>query len=188
MLRDIFLENRTCRTFDESRKVTREELLEMVELARLSPSTANVQPLCYKLVTGEDVKKIQPLTKWGGALPELHLPPEGHRPTAFIIICQDAKKFGDPAKFQRDVGICALAISLGANEKGLACCLIGAFDTAKLPEAAGLPEGVEPQLVIGIGKPDEERRVTEVRDGSTKYYRENGVHLVPKRGLDDIII
>lgn len=187
-LRKIFTENRTCRTFDESRKVTREELCDMVELARLSPSTANMQPLCYKLVTGEDVKKVQPLTKWGGALPELHLPPEGHRPTAFIVICQDTKRFGDPAKFQRDVGICALAISLGAHEKGLACCLIGAFDKDKMPEALGLPDGVLPQLVIGIGKPDELREVTGLHDGSTKYYRENGVHYVPKRQMEDILL
>ena len=187
MLKDIFTENRTCRTFDESRKVTREELLEMVDLARISPATANVQPLCYKLVTGDDVKKIQPCTKWGGALPELHLPPEGHRPTAFIIICQDTEKFGDPAKFQRDVGICALAISLGANEKGLASCIIGAFDKEKIREAAKIPENIAPQLVIGIGKPDEERQLTSLRDGSTKYYRENGVHYVPKRELCDIV-
>ena len=187
-LKKIFTENRTCRTFDESRKVTREELCDMVELARLSPSTANMQPLCYKLVTGEDVKKVQPLTKWGGALPELHLPPEGHRPTAFIVICQDTKKFGDPAKFQRDVGICALAISLGAHEKGLACCMIGAFDKDKMPEALGLPEGVLPQLVIGVGKPDEVREVTGLRDGSTKYYRADGVHYVPKRQMEDILL
>ncbi len=188
MLKDVFNENRTCRTFDESRKVTREELVDMVELARLAPSTANMQPLCFKLVTGEEVKNVQPLTKWGGALPELHLPPEGHRPTAFIVICQDTEKFGDPAKFQKDVGICAMAISLGANEKGLACCMIGAFDKDKMRAALGLGEKIAPQLVIGIGKPDETRCVCGLREGSTRYYREDGIHYVPKRSIEDIII
>ena len=79
MLKDILTDNRTCRTFDESRKVTKDELLSFVECARLTPSTANIQPLSYRLVyKPEEVSAVQPTTKWGGALPELHLPPEGH--------------------------------------------------------------------------------------------------------------
>ena len=176
MLKDILTDNRTCRTFDESRKVSKDELVSFVECARLTPSTANIQPLSYRLVyKPEEVKAVQPTTKWGGALPELHLPPEGHRPTAFIVICIDKEKFGDPSKFQRDVGICAMAISLAVHEKGL---------TAKV---LGLPENILPQLVIGIGKPDERREIVEAK-GSTKYYRENGIHYVPKRPLSEIII
>lgn len=188
MLKEFFRENRTCRSFDESRIVTREELRSLVELARLSPSTANIQPLSYRLVTGEEVKRVQPLTKWAGALPELSLPPEHHCPTAFIVICQDTDSFNGVERFQRDVGICALAISMGAFELGLASCMIGSFNKEKLSAVLELPSGFEPQLVIAIGKPDEARTIAPLKDGSTKYYRENGVHFVPKRELDDIII
>lgn len=188
MLKDILTDNRTCRTFDESRKVTKDELVSFVECARLTPSTANIQPLSYRLVykPGE-VKAVQPTTKWGGALPELHLPPDGHRPTAFIVICIDKEKFGDPSKFQRDVGICAMAISLAVHEKGLASCMIGAFRAEDTAKVLGLPENILPQLVIGIGKPDERREIVEAKE-STKYYRENGIHYVPKRPLSEIII
>lgn len=189
MLKDILLQNRTCRTFDESRKVTRDELLDMVDCARITPSSMNLQPLSYRLVcTPEELAKVQPLTKWGGALPELNLPPEGHRPTAFIVICQDTEKFGAADKFMKDVGITALAIHLRAAEMGLAGCMIGAFAKGSLKEALALPESVEPLLVIGIGKPDEVREIVPLRDGATKYYRENGVHKVPKRALEDIVI
>lgn len=188
MLKDILTDNRTCRTFDESRKVTKDELVSFVECARLTPSTANIQPLSYRLVyKPEEVKAVQPTTKWGGALPELHLPPEGHRPTAFIVICIDKEKFGDPSKFQRDIGICAMAISLAVHEKGLASCMIGAFRAEDTAKVLGLPENILPQLVIGIGKPDERREIVEAK-GSTKYYRENGIHYVPKRPLSEIII
>ncbi len=189
MLKDLLLENRTCRTFDESRKVTRDELLDMVDCARITPSSMNLQPLSFRLVYEDaEVKAVQPHTKWGGALPELHLPPEGHRPTAFIVICQDTEQFGSADKFNKDVGITALAIHLRAAELGLAGCMIGSFSRGSVKETLGLPEKVEPLLVIGLGKPDEVRRIVPVKDGSVKYYREDGVHCVPKRALEDILI
>jgi len=188
MLKELLTGNRTCRTFDESRRITREELLDMVDCARLTPSSMNLQPLCFRIVyTPEELQKVQPLTKWAGALPELHLPPEGHRPTAFIVICQDTEKFGDGAKFQKDVGITALAIHLRAAEMGLAGCMIGAFSKEGVKNALNLPEKVEPLLVIGLGKPDETRKIVPAKDGATKYYRENGIHCVPKRDISEII-
>ena len=190
MFKDTLIDNRTCRSFDESRAVTREELLEFVDCTRFAPSTANIQPLSYRLVCEpEEVRAVLPFTKWGGALPELHLPPEGHAPAAFIVMCIDTERFGSPQKFQRDVGIASMTISLAANEAGLACCLIGAFNAESVAKTLGLPSGTLPQLVIGIGKPDEERIAVEADAGAdTKYYREGGVHYVPKRPLSEIIL
>lgn len=190
MMKEIFTANRTCRTFDENRKISREELCEMVECARLAPATANIQPLCYRLVyTRDELDAVQPLTKWAGALPNLELPPKGHRPTAFIVICQDTEKFGAPEKFQRDVGICALAISLAAFDMGLASCMIGSFNRDELSRVLGLADSVMPQLVIAIGAPDEVRSVEDAKDGTIKYYRtEDNVHIVPKRPLSELII
>ena len=189
MLKELLTSNRTCRTFDESRKITAEELTDMVDCARLAPSSMNLQPLTYRLVyKPEELVKVQPLTKWAAALPELQLPPEGHCPTGFIVICQNTELFGSTDKWNKDVGICALAIHLRAAEMGLAGCMIGSFSKDGIKSALALPENTEPLLVIGLGKPDEERRIVPVKDGATKYYRENGVHLVPKRGLEDIIL
>ncbi|MBQ8249309.1 MAG: nitroreductase family protein [Clostridia bacterium] len=189
MLRDLFYSTRTCRTFDESRIITRDELCDMVDCARLTPSSANIQPLTYRLVYKKDeCEKLQPLTKWAGALPELDLPPSRHRPTAFIVICQDTERFGDASKFKVDVGICALAIYMRAAEMGLAGCMIGSFNKESTAEVLSLPENTVPLLIIALGKADEARKIVPLKDGQTKYYRENGVHLVPKRELDDIII
>ncbi len=189
MLKQLLLENRTCRTFDQSRTVTRAELLEMVDCARITPSSMNMQPLCYRLVYERDeVEALLAHTKWGGALPDLKLPPDGHHPAAFIVICQDTEKFGSADKFNKDVGICALAIQLAACEMGLAGCMIGSFSREKAKATLKLSENVEPLLVIGIGKPDEARKIVPVVNGSTKYYREDGVHIVPKRSLEDIVL
>jgi len=189
MIKELLYENRTCRTFDESRKITREELLDMVDCARVAPAAMNVQPLSYRLIyTPEELCKFLPLTKWGGALPELNLPPEGHGPQAFILICQDTEKFGDPKKFDRDVGICATAIYLRAAEMGLSGCMIGSVNKDAAREVLSLSANIEPLLAIGLGKADEVRKIVPVKDGVTKYYRLDGVHCVPKRELSDIIL
>ena len=77
---------------------------------------------------------------------------------------------------------------LRAAEMGLSGCMIGAFDREAAKSVLSLPEGVEPLLTVGLGKADEVRKIVPVKDGVTKYYRENGVHCVPKRELSDIIL
>ena len=189
MLKELFLKNRSCRTYDENYKVSREELCDMVDCARLAPASMNVQPFCYRLVyTPEELSLVQPLTGWAARLPGMKLPPEGKCPTAFIVICQDTEQFGPQERFLKDVGICALAIQMRACEMGLAGCMIGSFDRRKIHDVLGLAENVAPLLVIAIGKGDEECRITEVKDGQTRYFRdENNVHYVPKRALSDIV-
>ena len=189
MIKELLYDNRTCRTFDESRLISREELCDMVDCARVTPSSANIQPLSYRLVYDKaEVAVLMPHTKWAGALPALELPPSGHCPTAFIVICQDTEKFGDASRFKCDVGIAALAIYLRAAEMGIAGCMIGSFDKVQTAELLSLPNSVTPLLIIALGKADEKRCIVPLKDGQTKYYRENGIHCVPKRELEDIIL
>ena len=44
--------------------------MELVDIARLCPSSANIQPLCYYLAWEPDeVARIQEQTRWAGAIP-----------------------------------------------------------------------------------------------------------------------
>ncbi|MDE7245877.1 MAG: nitroreductase family protein, partial [Oscillospiraceae bacterium] len=71
-------QNRSYRGYDEGRRVSKEELLQMVNCARLSASSVNMQPLKYYLAWEEEtVKKLQPLTGWAKNLPDLSLPHPG---------------------------------------------------------------------------------------------------------------
>lgn len=188
MLKELLKNTRSCRTFDESRKITRDELLDMVDCTRFTPSSMNLQPLSYRLVyKKEELSKVQPITKWAGALPELELPPTGHYPQAFIIICQDIEKFSEKP-FNIDVGICSTTIYLRAAELGISGCMLGSFNRDKLISALSLPENIEPLLVIALGKADETRKTVPAKDGQTRYFRKDGIHYVPKRELCDIII
>lgn len=185
---DLTLKNRSYRAYDESRKITREELEYLVGIARVTPSASNRQPLKYFLACDAETNaKIQPLTGWAGGLPELHLPPEGKRPTAFIVMCVDKTITPDIAHAAKDVGIAAQSMLLAAAEMGLGGIMLGSFRPA-LKATLGLPENLEISLVVALGKPDEEIKLVEATD-SVKYYRdENNVHYVPKRPLDEIIV
>jgi nitroreductase len=190
MLIDLIKANRSYRGYDHSRKVTREELLKMVEAARLCPSSVNIQPFLYFLAyEPEVVAAVQAETKWAKGLPELKLPHPGKEPAAFIVICQDTAIHPNLSRFQRDVGIVAQTMLLAAVEMGLGGCMIGNFNAGSVHAALGLDEAVRPLLIVAIGKPDEEIILTDVVDGKTGYYRdEQDRHYVPKRALEDIVI
>ena len=189
MFRDLVIKNRTYRGFDESCPVDRATLLELVDLTRYTAASANLQPLKYFIASEKEiVDKIQPLTKWAGALSHLNLPRPGMRPTAFIVICQD-NRISSSNGMLKDVGIVAQTITLGAAEKDIGCCMIGSFEFAALKQLLNLPEHIDPKLVIALGKPAEEVVLTEAVDGNVTYYRDdNDVHYVPKRPLSEILL
>ncbi len=188
---EMVQKNRSYRGYDESRRISRSELAEMVDCARLTPSAANRQPLKYDLIwKEEEVKQVLPLTRWAAALPERHLPDPGRGPAAFIVILQETDWVKEAAACQRDIGIAAQTILLAAVEKGLGGLMIGNFDRAGLTLQRGYPDHLIPQLVIALGKPAEKVVLTDVdQNGDTRYYRDGqDVHYVPKRKLEDILL
>lgn len=190
-IKELVLASRSYRGYDESRKVTREELTALVDLTRYTPSSVNRQPLKYRIAwEKEEVDRIQSLTKWAAALSDLQLPFPGTRPTGFIVICLDTKLGPNEVQFLKDVGIVAQTMLLAATEAGLGGCMIGNFNPQDLKTALGLEEHLKPMLVVAIGKPAEKIVLTDVgEDGSTAYYRDaEGIHYVPKRSLADILI
>lgn len=191
MFKDLVRANRSYRGYDESYHFTKEELADFVDHARLAPSSVNAQPFRYYLAWEKDeVDKIQSLTKWARALPDLELPHKGMHPTGFIIICQDTNIGESLTRYQKDVGIVAQTMLLAAVEKGLGGCMIGNFQAGPVKEALGLSQNLAPLLIVALGKPAEKIVLTEVDEGdSVQYYRDDeDVHYVPKRKLSDIII
>ena len=191
MIKELVKKSRSYRGYDESRKISREELLELVDCARFAPSSVNRQPFQYLLAyEREDLDKIQPLTGWARALPQMKLPHPGKCPTAFIVICQNTDWDPDLNRYLRDVGITAQTMLLAAAEMGLGGIMIGNFSPKKLSETMALPENIIPMLIVAFGKPDENIVLTEVDTGeSLNYYRdEQDTHYVPKRKLKDIVL
>jgi nitroreductase len=188
MIEDLVRQNRSCRRFYQDQPVSRETLLSLVNLARLSASAANLQPLKYALSwEPEKNAAIFATLAWAGYLQDWPGPVEGERPAAYLVILGDRDI---AANVGCDHGIAAQTILLGAREKGQGGCMIGSIKRDQLRQVLGLAERYDILLVIALGRPKEEVVLTEVGpDGNIKYWRdEKGVHHVPKRRLDEIII
>lgn len=191
MFKELVKKSRSYRGYDASRKITKEELLDLVDCARFAPSSVNRQPFQYLLAYEQsDLEKIQPLTGWARGLPQMKLPHPGKCPTAFIVICQNTEWDPDLTHNLRDVGIVAQTMLLAAAEKDLGGIMIGNFSPQKISDALDLPENIVPMLIVAFGKPDEKIVLVEAEaGGSLKYYRdEQDTHYVPKRRLSDIIL
>ena len=190
MLKDLILASRSYRSFDQSVKITREMLSDWVDHARLSPSSINLQMLKFRIVyREEECRAVLPLTRWAGKIKHMKLPPDGHEPVAYVIVCADATVSPNAESFLKDVGICSQSIMLAAAESGFGGCMIGSFSPAEISSALHLSKELTPMLVLALGKPDEEVRLTDAaEDGSVTYYRENGIHYVQKRALKDLIV
>ena len=184
-LSTLLRNNRSYRGYDKRYVVTEAQLRRIAEVCTRIPSGRNQQVLRFKLLTRETgSEKMQGRYKLGGALPELHLPFPGTEPEAFILICSTVA----PDKWvHMDVGIAAQSMLLKATEMGLGGICIGAFSKDALVETFALP--CEPVLVLAIGKPAEKIEIVPVRAGEPlKYYREDGVHYVPKITAGDLIL
>ena len=189
MIKNLMQENRTCRRFHQDVAVEMENLKELVDLARVSASGSNIQPLRYVLsCTPEKNGLIFPLLGFAGQLRDWPGPSEGERPSAYIIMLGDTET--NKAFFHVDAGLATQNILLGARDMGLAGCMHLSVKRDELTQAFGIPSRYEILYVISLGKPKEQVVLETVGlDGKTNYWRDaDGVHHVPKHKLEDIIL
>lgn len=187
-LEALIRKNRSCRRFSQNHKIEFRTLKSLVNLARLSPSAANLQPL--KFIINNQPEKNETIFSclgWAAYLKDWKGPAEGEKPSAYILVLGDTaitKNFGC------DHGIASHSILLGAREMGLAGCMIGSINRKRLMRELNISNQFEILLVLALGKPTEEVVLEAVDEhGNIKYWRdENSVHHVPKRILEDLII
>jgi nitroreductase len=187
-IKELVYKNRSYRRFFQDTPVPLETLKELVDLGRMSASAMNLQPLKYILSNDPATNAgIFVNIGWAAYLKDWAGPPEGERPSAYIIMLGDTEISKNVVW---DHGIAAQSILLGAAEKGLGGCMIATIRKADLAKALELSSRYEILLVIAIGKPKEQVVVDPLgKDGDVKYWRDGqAVHHVPKRSLQDIII
>jgi nitroreductase len=187
-LNELAFKNRSYRRFYQDVKVDLNTLKELVELSRLSASGANIQPLKYILsCEPEKNELIFKNLAWAAYLKNWPGPAEGERPAAYIIVLGDRKL---KESFGYDPGIAVQSMLLGAVEKGLGGCIIGSINRDSLRKDIDIPDQFEILLALAIGKPKETVVIEPLgSNGDIKYWRdENGVHHVPKRSLEELIV
>lgn len=188
MLKELVTESRSVRSFRQDR-IPEETLRELVGVARLCPAAMNLQPLKYHLITEpEECRRLLAITHWAGSL-SIKLPPAGHEPVAYIVVCHDTSIAPEKPIFMIDVGIVSQTIMLAARERGLGGCIIGSASEENIGQTLALPAGIVPKLILALGVPDEQIRLVEAKDGEVRYYRdENNVHYVPKRPIEELLV
>ncbi len=187
MLKNLVLKNRSYRRFKEAERIAPSALKELADLARLTPSASNLQPLKYIISSAQHTNNIifSTLT-WAAKLP-WNGPEKGERPAAYIIILEDKELSGFSAY---DCGIAAQTILLGAAEKELGGCILGAVNRERLATELSIPDNLNILLVIALGVPAEKVVIDELpATGDTSYWRdEKDIHHTPKRSLGDIVV
>ena len=188
MIKDLVTRTRSYRRFFEDHSVNTETLRDLIDLARLSASATNRQPLKYMLSNEKEMNAvIFSKLRWAGYLKDWDGPEEGERPSAYIVVLGDTEI---SASFDCDHGIASQNILLGATDMGLGCCIMGRVNRKAIREKLKIPARFEILLVVALGRPGEEIVIEGIgTEGDIKYWRdESGIHHVPKRSLNDIII
>lgn len=187
-LKELVKNNRSYRRFDEHFIIDRDTLVELIGLARYAASGRNMQPLKYYLSNIPDLnEQIFSTLTWAGYLKEWPGPGKGERPAAYIVVLLDRNI---SEYYLCDDGIAMQNILLGAVEKGLGGCILRSINKPLLKSILNLPGHLEIKDVVALGKPVETVVITDVgEDGDIRYYRDVfGVHYVPKRSVEELIV
>jgi nitroreductase len=185
---EIILKNRSYRKFIEKQPISENVLKELVNYARLSASSGNIQGLKFYISSEPEKNKLIFSTlRWAYYLKEWDGPDEGERPSAYIIILGDTEIH---QTIEVDVGIAAQSMLMGAVSMGYGGCMIGSIDRVTLRKRLAIPNRFEIPLVLALGKPDETIVLEKMEEGGDiTYWRDEfRVHHVPKRNLHELII
>jgi nitroreductase len=173
---------RSTKHFDPKHKLSESEIKELFEMARLSPTSFNIQNWRFVYVDDKTIQNQLRAASWNQAQVE--------DASGVVILCADLKaadkdpqrywKDADPnvqtaivpmiSKFyaanealQRDeairsCGIAAQTIMLTAKEMGYDTCPMIGFDPKKVSEIINLPKDHIITLMITIGKATQEAK------------------------------
>lgn len=186
-VRDALTRNRSYRRFYQETEISDKDLLTIADAARLSPSGKNIQALKFLLSNDRELNsRIFTTLAWAGYLTDWDGPEEGERPSAYIVQLLDTDL---AANIMCEDGITAQSMLLQAVELGYGGCIIAAVKRKELKDILNLPDNLVIRNVIALGKPKETVVIEEMDNGDFKYWRDaDGVHHVPKRKLEDIVI
>jgi len=189
MILEQLTRNRTHRSFTK-KEVPTDALRKMIEGARVSATTGNTQKLRFFLVNDPatcDAAFGQ--VRFAGLLPWNPTPEES--PRAYIALCVSDENLADynPGFMGFDMGIAAQNILLIANELGFAGCIVASYNKAEFDKIVKIPAGYQSAYIIALGEPADTVTIVDVKDGDTKYYRDDkNNHFVPKLSLDQLIL
>ncbi len=179
------INRRTIRKFTQE-TIPSKALLDLVEYARVAAYPANLQPLKFVIIDKKVLTdKIFPHTKWAGYLVD-GTPKENEKPTAYIAVLGDKSI---KTSFEVEAGAAVTSMMLGALDKGIASCWIGALNKREIMNILGLnKDDLELLYLLALGYPAQESQICELTEDVKYFLDENHVLNVPKRSMKEILI
>lgn len=182
---EAILSRRTVRKFTQE-PVKQEDLLKLVDCARLAPYGANLQPLKFMIITDTELlKELYPLTKWAGYLD--WEPSENERPTAYIAVLNDTE-IKPTANTECDSGAAVMSMILEAQELGLSSAWLGALKRDEIKKLLKLDEKLDVTYLLALGYAAQDGKTFAMKDSVKYYFDENGDVRVPKRTLNEVLV
>lgn len=182
---DAIKSRRTIRKFTQE-PLNYDDLVSLVDCARVAPLGANMQSLKYMIITDSELlKEMYPLTKWAGYLD--WEPSETERPTAYIAVLNDTD-IKPTANTECDSGAAVMSMILAAEEMGIGTCWLGALQRDKLKEVLKLNKKYDVTYLLALGYPAQSGKEVEMQDSVKYYFTENGNVRVPKRSINEILV
>jgi nitroreductase len=138
---EVIEKRRSIRKFKDT-PVSRENILKILEAARIAPSASNRQP--WHFIVVEDKETIKKLAKqeWAAKAP------------AMIVGLAD--QAASPNWCSNDLGIAFEHIVLAVTNLGLGACWMGQIGREELVKGLlGIPDNYKVVVVLPLGYPDE---------------------------------
>ncbi len=180
---------RSCRRYQEDKRLSRQDLLDLIELARLTGTHRNSQELRFLPVWEQaQCDSLFPHLSFAAALGPAGRPAAGQRPAAYIALLGQSR---EQDFLWVDAGMACQTMLLAAAERGLSGCILGGLRRDKLRPLLGLADTDPPiLLLLALGFADEEIVLEEAGSGPDrcKYRREGRTHYVPKLPLSELVL
>lgn len=139
----------SCKSFDGSKQITKEQLTSILEAGRMAPTAKNLQEQhIYVCQTPEALAKIDSCT-----------PCRYNAPTVLVVAFDKDNVFTYPDEKRQsgieDASIVATHLMLGAKNVGVDSCWLNFVHIDTLHDALGLPENEEILMLLDLGFPTE---------------------------------
>ncbi len=162
LIQDCIKGRKSVRKYSD-KEVTQEDIKEVIELARCSPSWKNTQITRYHVVKTPEIKEeIANNCVMGFEFNSKRI----KECSALVVVTyvKNVSGFEPDGSFSTskgdawemfDAGIASQTFSLAAHANGLGCVILGIFDEEKLAETISVPEGEKVAAIIAVGYPIE---------------------------------
>lgn len=167
------LTRRSVRKYNPDKKLTKEQILELIRAASYAPSAHNKQPWHFLVIEDkETMRTLRTLQPWTTFAKDA---------SAVIVVCADTEETFHREKegwnyAQIDGALAAQNLLLACHAKGLGACFCGAAPMPmvieNLRKKFNMPETILPIAIVPIGFPEEEPKQPEDRLNLDKVHWE----------------